>query len=47
VKGRRAGREARYTVRTEPLSEPARGMDGLALQWDTRLAAIKRIAEHD
>ena len=46
VEGRREGREVRYTVRTEPLSETARWMAGLALQWDTRLAAIKRIAEH-
>src|SRR3712207_6653574 len=45
VEGRRAGREVRYTVRTEPLGETARWMIGLASQWDARLAAIKRMAE--
>ena len=45
VQSRRAGREVRYTVRTEPLGETARWMTGLASQWDARLAAIKRIAE--
>jgi DNA-binding transcriptional ArsR family regulator len=45
VKGRRAGREVRYSVRTEPLGESARWMAGIASQWDARLAAIKRMAE--
>jgi DNA-binding transcriptional ArsR family regulator len=45
VESRRAGREVRYSVRTEPLGEIARWMAGLASQWETRLAAIKRIAE--
>ena len=43
--GGRAGREVRYTVRTEPLGETARWMNRLASQWDARLAAIKRLAE--
>jgi DNA-binding transcriptional ArsR family regulator len=45
VESRRAGREVRYTVRTERLDATARWMAGLASQWDARLAAIKRMAE--
>ena len=45
VEGRREGREVRYTVRTEPLDEAARWMAGIASEWDTRLAALKRLAE--
>ena len=45
VEGRREGREVRYTVKPEQLDATARWMAGLALQWDARLAAIKRIAE--
>ena len=45
VQARRAGREVRYSVRTEPLGETARWMAGLASQWDARLATLKRIAE--
>ncbi len=45
VEARRAGREVRYTVRTDQLDATARWMAGLASQWDARLAAIKRMAE--
>jgi DNA-binding transcriptional ArsR family regulator len=45
VESRRAGREVRYAVRTEPLGETARWMAGIASQWDDRLAAIKQMAE--
>jgi DNA-binding transcriptional ArsR family regulator len=45
VSGRRDGRERRYEVQPERLIETARWMDQLASQWDSRLAAIKRIAE--
>ena len=45
VESRRAGREVRYSVRTEPLDETARWMAGIASQWDARLAALKRLAE--
>jgi DNA-binding transcriptional ArsR family regulator len=45
VSSRRDGRERRYEVHPERLSETARWMDGLAAQWDARLVAIKRIAE--
>ncbi|HEY0448140.1 metalloregulator ArsR/SmtB family transcription factor [Actinophytocola sp.] len=45
VEGHKQGREMRYTVRPEPLGATARWMSAVAMQWDTRLAAIKRIAE--
>jgi DNA-binding transcriptional ArsR family regulator len=45
VVGGRAGREVRYTLRSQPLDATARWMAGLAAEWDARLAAIKRIAE--
>ena len=45
VEGRRAGREVRYTVRTEPLEEAARWMASRAAAWDARLAKLKRLAE--
>ncbi len=45
VVGHRAGREARYRVVPERLGITARWMDRLAAAWDTRLAAIKRLAE--
>jgi DNA-binding transcriptional ArsR family regulator len=45
VAGRRDGRERRYAVRPERLSDAARWMDRVAAQWDSRLAAIKRLAE--
>src|SRR3712207_7138069 len=41
VQARRAGREVRYSVRTEPLGETARWMAGLVSQWDARLADRK------
>jgi DNA-binding transcriptional ArsR family regulator len=45
VEGRRRGREVRYAVRPERLDVAARSMAQIAAEWDTRLAAIKRIAE--
>lgn len=45
VRSRRAGREVLYYVRPSRLDETARWMSRLASEWDTRLAAIKRIAE--
>lgn len=47
VRGRRAGREVRFAVRPERLDDTARWLAGIAAEWDTRLAAIKRIAEGD
>lgn len=45
VAGTREGREMRYRVRPEPLNATAAWMSRVASQWDTRLDAIKRIAE--
>lgn len=45
VEGRRAGREMRWSVRPQRLDETARWMASVAFEWDTRLAAIKRMAE--
>jgi hypothetical protein len=39
------GRQRRYEVLPARLTETARWMQGLAEQWDARLAAIKRMAE--
>jgi DNA-binding transcriptional ArsR family regulator len=44
-RARRRGREVRYAVRPEQLDAAARSMARVAAEWDTRLAAIKRIAE--
>ncbi|WSK37312.1 metalloregulator ArsR/SmtB family transcription factor [Streptomyces tubercidicus] len=45
VAGHREGREARYRVIPERLGVTARWMDRAAAAWDTRLSAIKRLAE--
>ena len=45
VEGRRHGREMRFAVRPERLDAAARSMAEVAAAWDTRLHAIKRIAE--
>jgi DNA-binding transcriptional ArsR family regulator len=45
VTAERAGREVRYTVRSQPLDATARWMAALADSWDRRLATIKRLAE--
>jgi len=45
VRGRRRGREVRYVVRPERLEATARWLAGVASEWETRLSAIKRIAE--
>jgi DNA-binding transcriptional ArsR family regulator len=45
VSGSRVGREVRYAVRPEALNATARWMAALAVDWDRRLARIKRIAE--
>jgi len=41
----RVGREVRYRVLGAHLSDTARRLDGIAAEWDRRLAAIKQIAE--
>lgn len=45
VAGRRRGREVRFAVRPERLDEATRWMARVAREWDTRLSAIKRLAE--
>ena len=45
VVGRHVGREHRFELRTEGLSETATWMQGLAEQWDRRLEAIRDLAE--
>ncbi|MBM0227493.1 MULTISPECIES: helix-turn-helix transcriptional regulator [Micromonospora] len=45
VSGRRVGREVRYSVRPAALDATARWMAALAVDWDRRLANIKRVAE--
>ena len=45
VAGSRVGREVRYAVRPEALDATARWMAALAVDWDRRLANIKRVAE--
>ena len=45
VASTRSGREVRYSVRPEHLDRAARAMATVAARWDTRLAAIKRMAE--
>ncbi|MFC0503564.1 ArsR/SmtB family transcription factor [Micromonospora costi] len=45
VEGHRHGREVRYAVRPERLDVAARAMAAVAARWDSRLQAIKRLAE--
>lgn len=41
----RVGRELRYRVLGAQLSDTARRLDRIGAEWESRLAAIKRIAE--
>lgn len=41
----RVGREVRYRVIGTRLTETARRLDAIGVEWDRRLAAIKRITE--
>lgn len=41
----RVGREVRYRVIGAQLTETARRLDAIGIEWDRRLAAIKRITE--
>ncbi len=45
VTRQRHGREVRYRVQPQQLSDTAHWMDELAAAWDVRLAALKRLAE--
>jgi DNA-binding transcriptional ArsR family regulator len=45
VTAQRVGREVRYRPRPETLVDAGRWMAELAARWETRLAAVKRLAE--
>jgi DNA-binding transcriptional ArsR family regulator len=45
VESERRGREVRYAVRPQRLYVATRSMAQVAAEWDSRLSAIKRIAE--
>jgi DNA-binding transcriptional ArsR family regulator len=45
VGSRKVGREVLYSPRAERLEATARRMAELASAWDTRLAALKKLAE--
>jgi DNA-binding transcriptional ArsR family regulator len=45
VHGERFGRENRFVVRPERLSEAARWMNVLAARWGQRLSVIRQLAE--
>jgi DNA-binding transcriptional ArsR family regulator len=47
VTRRRAGREVLYRVEPARLDATARAIAALAAAWDTRLAALKALAEDD
>lgn len=45
VRARRRGREVRYAVQPARVAASARWLERVAADWETRLAAIRRIAE--
>jgi DNA-binding transcriptional ArsR family regulator len=45
VRSARAGREVLFQVQSTPLAETADWLSALAAQWDSRLAALKKLAE--
>ena len=45
VTARRSGREVRYAVREERLDQARAALARTAARWDTRLTAIKKLAE--
>lgn len=45
VRRRQVGREVRYVLRTERLTATGHWISELAAAWDTRLAALQRLAE--
>ena len=45
VTARRSGREVRFAVREERLDQARAALARVAARWDTRLIAIKRMAE--
>lgn len=45
VTGRKIGREVRYQPHPERLTDAARHIEAIAVDWDRTLAMLKRIAE--
>jgi hypothetical protein len=45
VSERRAGREVRYAIEPDRLAAAAAAIAAAASRWDTRLRAIKKVAE--
>jgi DNA-binding transcriptional ArsR family regulator len=45
IAARRSGREVLYSVREERLGQARAALTRVAARWDTRLAAIKKMAE--
>jgi DNA-binding transcriptional ArsR family regulator len=45
VTAHRSGREVRYAVREEALDQAGAVLARIAARWDTRLTAIKKMAE--
>jgi DNA-binding transcriptional ArsR family regulator len=45
VTAHRSGREVRYAVREERLDQAGAALARIAARWDTRLTAIKKMAE--
>ena len=45
ISRRKQGREVLYQIEADRLDQAARAMAELAVQWDRRLATIKRLAE--
>ena len=45
VTAHRSGREVRYAVREERLDQARAALAQIAARWDTRLTAIKKMAE--
>jgi ArsR family transcriptional regulator, cadmium/lead-responsive transcriptional repressor len=45
ISRRKQGREVLYQIQAARLDEASRAMAGLAAEWDSRLAMIKRLAE--
>jgi DNA-binding transcriptional ArsR family regulator len=45
VRRHRVGREVRYLLHPEQLTETGRWMSDLAASWDARLTRLKRLAE--
>jgi DNA-binding transcriptional ArsR family regulator len=45
ITARRSGREVRYAVREERLDQARAAMARVAARWETRLTAVKKLAE--